>query len=156
VQGGGRLLGSRLPVRAREWVVDARRTLLAALAPRVLSLTVRVGLAVQAIVSLAVWLTARAIDLDVAFSVLVSILAPVLIIAAAPVSIGGFGIREGSYAVLLGYAGVSATDATFLSVLGGLAFALASLPGALVPLLRRRSAGEVELGSAGAGGDRTA
>ncbi len=47
-----------------------------------------------------------------------------------PISIGGFGVREGSYVVLLGGASISATDATLISVLSIAALFVASLPGA--------------------------
>ena len=86
------------------------------------------------------WLIALSISLDVPFAVLGAVLAPVLILSTAPVSIGGFGVREGSYVLLLSYAGVSATDATLFSLLSAAAFALASLPGALALLVGRRPA----------------
>ena len=63
-----------------------------------------------------------------------------LILSTAPISIGGYGVREGSYVLVVGYAGVSATDATLFSLLSAAAFALASLPGALALLVRRRPA----------------
>ena len=59
------------------------------------------------------------------------VLAPVLIVSVLPISIGGFGVREGSYVVLLSYAGVNSTDAALLSLLTAAAFAIASLPGGL-------------------------
>ena len=89
---------------------------------------------------LAAWLMARSVSLDIPLSVLGAVLAPVLILSTAPVSIGGFGVREASYVFLLGYAGVSATDATLFSLLSAAAFALASLPGALALLVGRRPA----------------
>ena len=57
-------------------------------------------------------------------------------LTAIPISIGGFGVREGSYVLLLRYAGVTATGATLFGVVTGVVFAIASIPGALV-LLRR-------------------
>jgi hypothetical protein len=53
-----------------------------------------------------------------------------LIVSAAPISIGGFGVREGSYVFLLAYAHLGSTDATLFSLLSAAAFAIASLPGA--------------------------
>ena len=98
--------------------------------------TFLIGLGFQGLVYLSAWLVSRSISLDLPAAVLGATLAPVLILAAAPVSIGGYGVREGSFVLLLGYTGVSATDATLFSLLQGASFALASLPGALV-LLRR-------------------
>jgi hypothetical protein len=52
-----------------------------------------------------------------------------------PISVGGFGVREGSFVALLAEAGVSSSDATLLSLLSAAAMALASLPGGLVLLV---------------------
>ena len=84
-------------------------------------------------------LIALSISLDVSFAVL-GVTLPLVLVITVPVSIGGFGVREGSYVLLLSYAGVSATDATLFSLLSAAAFALASLPGALALLVRRRPA----------------
>jgi hypothetical protein len=62
------------------------------------------------------------------------------VLSFLPFSIGGLGIREGGFVVLLGQAGVSATDATVFSLLNGLAFALASLPGVIAFVRAGRSA----------------
>ena len=131
-----RLLPERMGPAARE----VRGALVACLSWTVIWRTLVIGLAFQALVYLAAWLIALSISLDVPFAVLGAVLAPVLILSTAPVSIGGFGVREGSYVLLLGYAGVSATDATLFSLLSAATFALASLPGALALLVGRRPA----------------
>jgi uncharacterized membrane protein YbhN (UPF0104 family) len=135
-----RPLGRRLPERVGPAVREARDAFAACLTPPVLWRTFVAGLAFQALVYLAAWLVVRSIELAVPFAAVGAALAPVTILAIAPVSIGGFGVREGSYVFLLGYAGVSATDATLFSLLTAAAFALASLPGALALLVRRRPA----------------
>jgi uncharacterized protein (TIRG00374 family) len=128
-----RLVARRLS-RLRPTVREVKAALAASLTRPVLARTLLIGLAFQGLVYLAAWLVARSVSVDLPFSVLGAVLAPVLILAAAPVSIGGFGVREGSYVFLLGYAGMSATDATLFSLLTAAVFALASLPGALVLL----------------------
>ncbi len=60
----------------------------------------------------------------------------VLVVTALPFSLGGLGLREGSYVVLLHQAGVSTTDGALLSLLATLLFALATLPGAFALLKR--------------------
>ena len=87
------------------------------------------------------WLLASAIALDLAYAVAAVTLPPVLLVAALPISIAGYGVREGSYVLLLGHVGVSATDATLFSLLAGISFAIASLAGGLA-LVRRRAARE--------------
>jgi glycosyltransferase 2 family protein len=111
----------------------------ACLRANVLGKTFVVGLVFQGFTALAAWMALRAIDLHAPFSVIAASLAPVLIISAAPISIGGFGVRESSYVFLLGYAGISATAATVFSLTTAAAFAIASLAGALA-LLRKSPA----------------
>lgn len=120
----------RLPSRVGRWGEDAISAARSCLRPSVLRPTLALGLVSQGLIALTIWLLARSIGLDAPFAVLVAVAPPVLIAAAAPVSIGGLGVREGSYVLLLGYAGVDATDATLLSLAGALAFVLASIPGA--------------------------
>ena len=126
---GGTGLGRRLPPRAQVWLAEARSTVRACARVRVLARTSVLGLAFEALVILALWLVAKAIDLDVSYSVLAVVLPPVLIVSALPISIAGYGVREASFVVLLGHVGIGSTDATLLSLIGGVAFALASLPG---------------------------
>jgi hypothetical protein len=133
---GGTGLGRRLPERAQGWLAEARDAVRACARPAVLARTAALGLAFEGLVILALWLVARAIDLDVSYSVLAVVLPPVLIVSALPISIAGYGVREASFVVLLGDVGIGSTDATLLSLIGGVAFALASLPGGLLLLQR--------------------
>jgi uncharacterized membrane protein YbhN (UPF0104 family) len=138
--GAGARFRHRLPDRVGRWGADAVAAARACLRPSVLRPTIAIGLAFQGLVALALWLMARSIDVDAPFAVIVAVVPPILIATAAPVSIGGLGVREGLYVLLLGYAGVDATDATLLSLLSGLAFVIASLPGAAALLVRGRGA----------------
>lgn len=58
-----------------------------------------------------------------------------------PVSISGWGLREGAAAALLPIAGVAASDALAGSVAFGLTYLASVLPGALLPALNSRPAG---------------
>lgn len=137
VRAGGRFR-HRLSSRVRLWAAEAVAGARACLRPPVLRPTIPLGLVFQGLVALSVWLVARSIDVDAPFAVIVAVVPPALIATAAPISIGGLGVREALYVLLLGYAGVNATDATLLSLISALAFVLASLPGALALLLRGR------------------
>jgi hypothetical protein len=99
---------------------------------------VALGLLYQALTVLSVWCAARTIGLDVAYALVAVSVPVVLVLTLLPVSLAGFGVREGGYAVLLGTAGVSVTDATLLSLLTVLTMALASLPGAVAILTGSR------------------
>ena len=125
-----------VPERLRPIATEVKAAVAGGLASRVLLRTSLIGLVFQGLVYLSAWLVGQSISLGMPVSVLGAVLAPVLILSAAPVSIGGFGVREGAYVLLLGYAGISASDATLFSLLTAAVFALASLPGALVWLRR--------------------
>lgn len=101
----------------------------------VLGLTTLLGLIYQGTMVLASWILARAIDLDVSFALLAVVTPLVIISTLVPISIAGFGVREVGYVALLAEAGVSAPDATLLSLLNAVALAIATLPGAVALLL---------------------
>jgi uncharacterized membrane protein YbhN (UPF0104 family) len=57
---------------------------------------------------------------------------PTLLIMMMPISIAGWGIREGAMIVALGYAGVKSSDAFAISVAFGLIYVLAGIPGGVL------------------------
>lgn len=86
----------------------------------------------QALISLQLVMLARAIDVHLSFATAAVVLTLVTVVTLIPISIGGFGVREGSYVVLLGGASIAATEATLISVLTVATLFLASLPGAFL------------------------
>ena len=130
-----RLIPRRLVPAAR----DLRGGLRASLAPRVLAFTTLTGLGYQLLVLTTTWLVAQAVDVDLAFMTLAIVLPSVLVLSAIPVSIGGLGVRELAFVALLDPFGVSATDATLVALMAGATYALATAPGAVTLLVRRRA-----------------
>ncbi|MEE4376878.1 MAG: lysylphosphatidylglycerol synthase transmembrane domain-containing protein [Candidatus Competibacteraceae bacterium] len=61
----------------------------------------------------------------------------VILCTVVPISIAGWGLREGAMIVLLGSAGVSTEMGLLVSVLFGLALILAALPGGLIWLMEK-------------------
>ena len=125
-------LGRLLPEVVRPWAGEAAAALRAydhdrRLQARALAL----GLGFQALMVAATWSLSEALGLGLSPSLLAVVTPLVLIATLVPVSIAGFGVREGSYVALLGAVGVSAGDATLLSLLSVAAAAVASLPGGL-------------------------
>ena len=100
--------------------------------PSLLVTLVLSSLLFQAFVSLQLVFLARAIGVHLAFATAAVALALVTIATLIPISIGGFGVREGTYVVLLGSASINATDATLISLLSVAALFFASLPGAFL------------------------
>lgn len=123
-------LGRFLPETIRPWAGEAKQVLRTYGRDRGLQLEVLVlGLAYQAMIIAAFWFLAIGLDLGLDPAELTLVVPPVVIIAALPISIAGFGVREGAFVVLLGEYGVSAADATLLSLLSVVAVAIASAPG---------------------------
>ena len=75
---------------------------------------------------------ARAIQLDVTFVECMLLVPPVILVTIVPVSIAGWGVREGAMVVAFGFLNVPASAAFAVSVLFGLTLAVASLPGSLL------------------------
>jgi hypothetical protein len=132
-----RRLAKILPERLRPWASEIARVLRAYGADRALLVrVVLLGVVFQAMTVAALWMLAETIRLDVAVAVLAVVMPLVLISTLAPISIAGFGVREGSFVVLLAEVGVSSGPATLLSLLSVAAMAIASLPGGVALLLR--------------------
>jgi uncharacterized protein (TIRG00374 family) len=146
---GGDRLARRLPERVLGWARETRETLhLYRRRPRELAQATLLGLAFQTLAVLAVWMVARAIDIEAPFALL-AVVAPLgLIITLIPISIAGFGVREGGMVLLLGEAGYSATEATLFSLVGVAVLVLSSTPGAIAMLVGHVFPGREELEAA--------
>jgi glycosyltransferase 2 family protein len=121
------LVPARLQAMASEW-----RELLHGFAsdPRTTVVLIGCSLAYQALVSAQLVMLARAVDIHLPYATAAVTLALVTVVTLIPISIGGFGVREGTYVVLLGGASIGATGATLISLLSVATLFIASLPGA--------------------------
>jgi uncharacterized membrane protein YbhN (UPF0104 family) len=79
-----------------------------------------------------VYCLARAMQLDVRLLDCILLVPPVILVTVVPISIAGWGVREGAMVVAFGFIGVPASAAFAVSVLFGLTLAAASLPGSLI------------------------
>ncbi len=106
---------------------------------------VGLGLAYQVLVVIALILVGETLGVELPFALAAICGAIVVVATLIPVSIGGIGIREGGFVLLLGEAGVDAADATLISLLGAavVLFASAAVAGAsyLRDVLRTRHGG---------------
>lgn len=88
-------------------------------------------------------LGARSLGVETPTTALLPLVAPVLVTMLVPVTVAGWGLREGAAAALWATAGLSPADGVAISVAYGLLVLVSSLPGAgllaLIPLGRRRS-----------------
>lgn len=123
-------LGRLLPERLRPWAGQVARTLRAY--GRDGGLLVRIfvlGVVFQMIMVTAFWALNEALGLSLDPALLAVVLALVLLASLMPISIAGFGVREGAFVALLAEVGTPASDAVLLSLLSVAAIAIASLPG---------------------------
>jgi glycosyltransferase 2 family protein len=131
VTRGSRLARAMTPRRFMATARQSRSLLLRyANDPPLLVVLLVLSLLFQALVSMQLVMLARAIDVHLAFSTAAVVLALVTVVTLIPISIGGFGVREGSYVVLLGGVSIAATEATLISLLTVATLFIASLPGA--------------------------
>jgi len=118
------------PFRAISYLaVDSRKTLLH---PFIFTAVVLISFLAYLNMAVTVWLIALALGLKVSLSDCL-VLVPVAVLAATiPISIGGWGVREGAIIGLFATVGVSSANSLALSVLFGVAGILVSLPGVAI------------------------
>ncbi|MCX7355260.1 MAG: lysylphosphatidylglycerol synthase transmembrane domain-containing protein, partial [Alphaproteobacteria bacterium] len=100
--------------------------------PRYGATALALSLLIQLVSALSVFVLAASLEYHVSLIDCVILMPPVILATAIPISIAGWGVREGAMVVAFGYVGLSAHDALALSVLFGAAMVCASLPGGLV------------------------
>ena len=128
----------RLPQLIARWRVVRALLSLAALARKVMS---RARYALPIILlsvlsfigfAIIVFYIAHAMQLDITLRDCVLLVPPVILVTVVPVSIAGWGVREGAMVVAFGFINVPASAAFAVSILFGLTLAAASLPGSLL------------------------
>jgi hypothetical protein len=108
---------------------DTRRVFLA---PGPLMRLLAWGILTHLNLTFAVFVLARGLDLGVTWLDCLALVPPVILAATLPISIGGWGVREGAMIVLFGLIGVPENDAGALSILAGLLGIAAALPGGAI------------------------
>jgi len=126
---------ARLTAVLKDVVDDAAAVLLD---PRTLSVTLALSLFIHVAVSGTVWLIATDIGARVDFLDCVVLVPLVILVSMLPVSIAGWGMREGAMVVALGSVGVDRATALTTSVAFGIALAASGIPGGLMWLYGRR------------------
>lgn len=79
-------------------------------------------------------LAARAVGIDMPAGALIPLVPPVLVSMLLPISVAGWGVREGAAAAVWAAAGLTPADGVAISVAYGVLVLLGTLPGALVLL----------------------
>ncbi|MGR3525677.1 MAG: lysylphosphatidylglycerol synthase transmembrane domain-containing protein [Paracoccaceae bacterium] len=117
----------------RDWIAAFRT---AVLTPAVLPHQVLLSLGTTALNLLAFALCARATGTTMAVTAVLIVVPLILFTMLIPVSISGWGLREGAAAALFPVIGASATEGFAASLAFGLMFLLSTLPGVFVLLMQ--------------------
>lgn len=94
----------------------------------------------HALAGVVLFVIARGIDAEIGFFHALVVAQPVMLVAMLPISVAGWGVREGAMVVALGYLGIQAGTALVISVIFGLAGMLASVPGLILWMIARTDA----------------
>ena len=141
----------KLPVRLHRWRVvrglvqlagDTRRLFFH---PAWSLATVLMALAGHINLSLAVYVLAVGLGLDVHALDCLVLVPPVVLIVTLPISIAGWGVRETAMVTAFGFVGVPEHSSLALSILFGLVVIVTGLPGGLIWLLSRDRAAAQDL-----------
>ena len=115
---GVRPILHRLPQRLAAMGVEAWRLLrLWASSGRLVASIVGLGFAYQVLAVIALIFVGKTLGVELPFALAAVSAAIVLVATLIPVSVGGLGIREGGFVLLLGEAGIDAAQATLISLL---------------------------------------
>ena len=76
--------------------------------------------AIHLLTIVAVWCMVQSVAASASFALLLFLIPPVILIATVPISIAGWGVREGSMIAAFSYAGLAQGDGLIVSVLMGL------------------------------------
>ena len=88
---------------------------------------------------LTVYFLARGLNMEITALECLALIPVVVLISTLPISLAGWGVREGAMVAALTFVGVETSEALALSILFGLTLLVVSLLGAIFWLIKRRS-----------------
>lgn len=93
------------------------------------------SIVVHFLTALAAWSAARAVGADLPLLYSLYLVLPVILLTVIPISIAGWGVREGAMVVAFGYAGLAQSDGLIVSLLFGFGYLVLGAAGGLVWVL---------------------
>ncbi|MBF0188342.1 MAG: flippase-like domain-containing protein [Magnetococcales bacterium] len=105
---------------------------------RIARITLGISMFIHASVTFVVYCLALALSIEVSFLACLVLVPPVVLVSVVPISLAGWGVREGAMIAAFGFIGIPAQEAFVLSVGFGLVILATGLPGGPVWLLTRR------------------
>jgi uncharacterized membrane protein YbhN (UPF0104 family) len=104
-------------------------------APRALATVGGLSLAIHVLTALTAWCAARSVGAELTLVHSLFLVLPVILLTVVPVSIAGWGVREGAMVAAFAYAGLPRGDGLVVSLLFGAALLLVGVAGGLVWVL---------------------
>lgn len=108
-------------------------------APTVALSLIAWSLAIHLLTIGAAWVIATVLSIQVSLPDCLIMIPPVVLISMLPVSIAGWGVREGAMVVGFGLVGVAPADALAISICFGIASIIVGLPGGILWLWNRQA-----------------
>jgi hypothetical protein len=103
--------------------------------PRALVPILSLSVLVHLLTVLAAWCAARAVGADLSLAHSLILVLPVILITIVPISIAGWGVREGAMVAAFAYAGLPQSDGLIVSLLFGAGYLLLGAAGGIVWIL---------------------
>ena len=112
--------------------------------PRTLGSVALISVMSHMLTALCAWCVAHAVNADLSFANAIFVVLPVALIAVVPISIAGWGVREGAMVAAFAYAGLPQSDGLLVSILFGFSYLMLGVLGGLVWVLgpQRTKVGE--------------
>ena len=94
-----------------------------------------ISFASHLLTALCAWSAARSVNADLSLINALFLVLPVALIAALPISIAGWGVREGAMVAAFAYAGLPQSDGLLISILFGVSYLMVGLLGGILWVL---------------------
>lgn len=101
---------------------------------------VTLAIAIHLLSVSAAWLISQSIAAEISFLSCLIFIPPVILISMVPISIAGWGVREGAMIVAFGFVEVPEAEALVVSLLFGVSLVVAGVPGGVLWLSEGRAA----------------
>jgi glycosyltransferase 2 family protein len=119
----------------RHLVASAEITVKILRSPRALVPILSLSVLVHLLTVLAAWCAARSVGVNLSLAHSLILVLPVILITIIPISIAGWGVREGAMVAAFAYAGLPQSDGLIVSLLFGAGYLLLGAPGGIVWIL---------------------
>jgi uncharacterized membrane protein YbhN (UPF0104 family) len=108
--------------------------------PWVLFNSLLISLVNQLLVFIVAWVTAFSLGLDIAFVYFLVFIPVITLISMIPISLSGFGLREGAFVLLFRSIGIPSASCLALALVTSIMIVLSAVPGGVMYVFSRNRA----------------